>query len=333
MTSRSLRKKEATQIFTHCWKFRTTAQCTPADRMPGYNIRQMKRKLLERIQDRLWREMGRFLIMNNPPSIDGAGNDSGSISSSMPWVALCANLADGKLDSRNFRRMRAVRQIVETVGPVDAKFYASRIREWGQEWLHDSGVHALDGWGDPVRLPGWYLGTPRPFSPTTLRYLATALWLKRKGLLADGDEVAEIGVGFGGLAAMNGLISGTRTMLVDLPQVESAAMRMLHECKLTQHAAIDDAPTRRSIPLVISNYAFTELNGKLQELYMDEYLKHAKHGLIISNAAVFARTIGGRSDEELLDWFRAEGLDAHIDPSDELLCPSDRRCQVSMIHW
>jgi len=235
--------------------------------------------------------------------------------------------------SDGFRRCSAVRDIVETVGPVDGRFYAGRIRAWGPEWLTHPMIARIDTWGKPIRWPGWLLGTPRTFSPTTLRYLATALWLKRNGYLQEEAEVIEIGVGFGGLAAMNAMVSGAVTTLVDLPQVEQSALRMLNETGLGRYGRWSGEWNGTSVPLVISNYAFTELNATIQEYYFEKYLKHAAHGIIISNSGVFASTIGGRTDDELIARFRAGGLAAEMDTANDLLGPCDDMCGVGLIRW
>jgi hypothetical protein len=292
----------------------------------------MPRPLTDRLLDRLWREVGQRFAHEAPLDPDTAGC-SASISGDMPWAKMCSCLADGTLSSRDFRRLRAVKNVVETVGISDARFYVQRIRQWGGEWLENPAVATVDDWGDPIRCPRMLLGTARPFSPTTLRYLATALWLKRSGKLPEGAPIVEIGVGFGGLAAMNALVSKSRTHLVDLPQVGQAALRMLEETGLKGHgmAGSDDMPAQ--IPLLISNYAFTELNTELQDAYLDKYLKHARHGMIVSNAGVFAGTIGGRTDDELMTWLRNAGLPAAIESDNELLSPIDALCGVRLIHW
>ena len=294
----------------------------------------MQRQLIDRVHDRVWREAGQWLACQ-PDIPEAAGSDmqSSSISAGMPWADICAAFADGKIEHRNFRRTSAVRDIVETVGPVDGRFYARRIHAWGSEWLTHETITRLDTWGDPIRWPGFLLGTHRAFSPTTLRYLATALWLKRSGYLQAGAEIVEIGVGFGGLAAMNALVSGAITTLVDLPQVEHTALRMLHETGLGGHGRLSLERDQASIPLVISNYAFTELSAASQESYFDRYLKSATHGLIISNAAHFASTIRGRSDDMLVAWLREAGLPAKLEYRNDLLGPGDHLCGVSMIHW
>src|SRR6187431_2286864 len=109
----------------------------------------MKRRLLDRIHDRAWREVGEFLSSRRDrPAVAEFVSQSSSVSASMPWVTACADLADGKPDSHNFRRNPSVRDIVETVGATDGRFYALRIREWDAGWLTNRAVLAIDGWGN-----------------------------------------------------------------------------------------------------------------------------------------------------------------------------------------
>ncbi|MBC8128099.1 MAG: hypothetical protein H8M99_13240 [Gloeobacteraceae cyanobacterium ES-bin-144] len=294
----------------------------------------MKRRLIDRLHDRAWSEIGVLLSIQS--DIEKPKNEdklSSSISASTTWPAVCAAFAANLLGSRNFRRTTAVRNIVETVGAVEGRFYARRIREWGPDWLANSQIEKVDSWGDPIRWSGFLLGTSRNFSPTTLRYLATALWLKRTGFLKRGTELIEIGVGFGGLAAMNAIVSKSITTLVDLPEVEHAAMRMLTENGLAEYARLRQEHDLATKTLVISNYAFTELDKENQNEYFYRFLKHAEHGVIISNSFVFSESICGRSDDELLTWFIAEGLPAKLEKTNSLLGPGDHLNHVSMIYW
>jgi hypothetical protein len=294
----------------------------------------MKRRLIDRIHDRTWHEAGRVLSrQSNFPALGDAADTCQSVSGSMPWASFCEAFADERISSANFRRTSAVRHIVETVGPVDGQFYAGRISQWAPEFLINSQVETVDTWGDPIRWPGWLLGTRRAFSPTTLRYLATAIWLKQKFQVTPDTAVTEIGVGFGGLAAMNALVSGAVTTLVDLPQVERTAMRMLDETGMGQHARMGHKVDPPKTDLIISNYAFTELSSELQSKYFTQYIKSSTHGVIISNAAIFAPSIRGRCDDDLVSWFNHEGVPAKITTTNEILGPSDHLCSVSLIYW
>jgi hypothetical protein len=148
------------------------------------------RTWIDRIQDRLWREVGQRLERRYQVDVvrEGAGS---SISEATPWVDVCGALADDRMISDGFRRLKAVRDIVETV-------------------------------------------------------LSSAAW---------------------------------------------------------------------------------------QDRYIDSHLRHSRHGMIISNAELFSRNIGGRNDEALLDCLRNHGICAWIESENDLLSPGDHLCQVKMIRW
>lgn len=289
-----------------------------------------RRSLTDRLHDRVWREVGSWISRHPNPSGKMIRNpDGSSVSGTMPWVDACAAFASGSITSDNFRRSRAVRDVVETVGAVDGRFYAGRIHQWAPDWLDHPTFQSLDNWGNPVRWPGLLLGTRRAFSPTSLRYLASALWLKNEGLASPGTDVIEIGVGYGGLAAMNMLVSGAATNLIDLPPVVAAANRMLAESGFERQAVATSQTSR----LLISNYAFSELSAELQDHYLQEHVAHCEHGVIVSNARIFADRIGGRSDEELIKCLRKAGVPAKIDTGNDLLGPGDALCGVNLIRW
>lgn len=292
-----------------------------------------RRTIGERLHDRCWEWIRRMRIDSPDSFLRGAGSDGSSISSSLPWPVAAEAFATGARSSAGFRRLKAVCDVVETVGPVDGSFYAGRIRDWDESVLDDPKIAEIDTWGTPIRWPGALLGLPRAFSPTTLRYLATALWLKREGYVKPGGTVIEVGVGFGGLAAMNAVVSGASTRMVDLPQVEAAARRMMEECGLGRFCVADEAGIDPGNCCLVSNYAFTELAREIQDGYLEKHLKRAGRGVIVSNAGVFAATIGGRSDGELLAMLRDAGLPAEIDRTAELLGPADHFCKVAILHW
>lgn len=292
------------------------------------------RPITDRLQDRLWSiRAAREAI--DMPSAPGKGTPASSISGDMAWPQACAALADEVTKSARFRRLRAVMEVVETLAPCDGRHHARHIRAAGHaEWLERPEVLALASWGDPLIWPGILLGTPQAMAPTSLRYLSHALWLRDEGLVGERAHVAEIGVGYGGLVAMNSLVSQARTILVDLPEVERAAMKMLAENALAQAATPSDvAGAPKPFDCVISNYAFTELSTILQDRMLSEIIAGSRHGMILSNARVFSRRIGGRSNEEILTALADHGIDASCHDEHPLLSPSDRACGSVLILW
>ena len=294
----------------------------------------MRRTLIDKIHDRSWVLVsGMFEDHTLVPECAVDVDITSSISAAHPWPRVCGALAAGQCTSRGFRRRRAVREIVETLGSVDGRYFAKLVRGWEASLLSDESFIKVDAWGGPITWPGLLLGTRAAHSPTSLRYLAHALWLRREGLVKQGGDIIEIGVGFGGLAAMNALVSRATTLLVDLPQVEQAASIMLGETGFAEFCNMRDEESGITDYCVVSNYAFTELSAALQAQYFDRYLRCASHGVIISNANMFAKSIGGKSDADLLSWFQSEGLPATLERSCEILGPADRLCHVGLIRW
>lgn len=293
-----------------------------------------RRPLTDRLQDRFWTMRARHYAQDIPASARDVSL-SGSISGGMDWPQACAALAEGSITSARFRRLRAVMEVVETPGPCDGRHHARLILEAGHgEWLSRPEALAVASWGDPLLWAAALLGTPRAMAPTSLRYLSHALWLRDEGMVGEGAHVAEIGVGYGGLVAMNALVSNSRTTLVDLPVVERAALVMLGENALG-HAATPSTAAEDHAPFdcVISNYAFTELSTALQDHMLKEIIAGSRHGMILSNARVFSRQIGGRSNEELLSALAEHGIRARCHEQHPLLSPSDLACGSVLILW
>jgi hypothetical protein len=286
------------------------------------------------MHDRLWTITGDWLDIKRPlPSVECIAADDGSISGTMDWPRACAALASGALTSKNFRRIHAVRQVVETLGPVDGRHFARWIRDSAPGYLTDKRVAAIDAWGDPIRWPAACLGTPRAFSPTTLRFLAHALWLKKEGFVKEGGTVVEIGVGFGGLAAMNAIVSNATTIMIDLPPVALAAMLQMRELGLGNFASIDHSKVTAGDVCFISNYAFTELSREMQDAYADQFIRHADRGVILSNAAVFAQHMRSRDNNQIIELLTAHGINAKLESSSTVLCQSDIRFGNALVLW
>ena len=292
------------------------------------------RPIADRLQDRLWSMRSNRAAIDLPMAL-GKEVDADSISGVMAWPKACAALAAGTIRSTRFRRLRAVMEVVETLGPCDGRHHARVIRAAGNAaWLERSEFLSLAAWGDPFLWPSVLLGTEHAIAPTSLRYLSHALWLHDEGLVGQNAKIAEIGVGYGGLAALNTLVSEACTTLVDLPHVEQAAMKMLTENGIDRAATPsprDEA--KKCYDCVISNYAFTELSRDLQDRMLTHYMVGSGHGMILSNAGVFSQRIGGRTNDEILSALGQHGIQARCHSEHPLLSPSDQACGSVLIQW
>jgi hypothetical protein len=294
----------------------------------------MTKTLIDRIHDRLWTLISDQLTLKTPPPTSACtDHGDGSVSGTMDWPRACEALANGTWTSGKFRRTHAVRQVVETLGPVDGRHFAKWIRHNAPEYLRDKRIAEIDAWGDPIRWAAALLDTPRAFSPTTLRFLAHALWLKREGFVREGGTVVEIGVGFGGLAAMNSIVSRATTIMIDLPPVIDAAMLQMNELGLGKFASIDHVKAADQDACFISNYAFTELSRELQDKYADQFIRHSNRGVILSNASVFAGHMQSRNNDQIVELLAKHGIVAKEDIISNILCPSDRQHGNSILRW
>ena len=122
-------------------------------------------------------------------------------------------------------------------------------------------------------------------------------------------------------------------MLIDLDSVAQVATRQMRDLDFGKLAAIDSTPDPLTDFCVISNYAFTELSREAQKFYMNTIIQHAKCGVILSNASIISDHIQGRSNEQMLAWFQANGIEATLATEHAILCASDRVFQNSLIHW
>lgn len=293
----------------------------------------MKRLWHDRILDRIWVEATATRSLPGPYSVGGQQALSpGSVSGTTEWPGACEQLVNA--GDPDFRRRKCVREVVETLAPSDGRYHAGLVKSASAELLSNPAVLKVDAWGNPIRCPGFILGTPVPFSPTSLRYLSHAVWLKNEGKIKSDGQVVEIGVGFGGLAAMNRIVSGARTVMVDLPPVVAVAETMLGEVGLGGSGTAWNGDTRAiGGAMVVSNYAFSELRADLQDDYIARILRFSAHGMILSNAGIFARGVGGRNDDELIAALRSAGIPAELSRQDKIFGPSDYLGGIAMITW
>lgn len=142
-----------------------------------------------------------------------------------------------------------------------------------------------------------------PISTTALRYLNTGLQIKSTIATDNIENVIEIGPGYGGQAViLNELLNIKNYSFVDLKEVN-----LLIE-KFISHSNVDFIPKYYSLEdkfneqydLIISNFAFSELPRKLQNVAMKKILTKANNGFMIMNSHNFNKDYNFFTKEELL---------------------------------
>ncbi len=163
-----------------------------------------------------------------------------------------------------------------------------------------------DQFGDPEKFE--YIinnsGGGVNIAPTTLRYvkvLQDILCLYEKENI---KTIAEIGIGYGGQCRIvMDYLKNREYSLIDLPEVLGLAKVYLSKFVIPGEIYYVDGTRdmpRKEYDLVISNYAFSELNRDVQNFYLGRVIDTSKAGYITWNSLSFKK-LGGYSVKELLD--------------------------------
>ncbi len=140
-----------------------------------------------------------------------------------------------------------------------------------------------DTLGDPITSDygryGW-------FSPTTLRYIKVAGDLKQQFGDLSKMHIVEIGGGYGGqckiLAELTGFASYT---IIDLPEGIALTKKYLSLLGIQNVNFIENNLLEQvgSYDLVISNYAFSEIDQSEQQKYLKHVINPTKNGYMTMN--------------------------------------------------
>lgn len=210
-----------------------------------------------------------------------------------------SRLLKSKKRLSDFRRKYDYREILEHVTYTQGKSYLEQIQEYSPQNYIEliEGNKANDLFGNPYKYQ--YPGVGR-VSPTTLRYISTAIDIFETIRLNKESVVAEIGVGYGGQAAILERMYGIRNYSAfDLPSVIQLSNLYLNgvnsKLKFTSSGFSSDKNTTWDV--VISNYAFSELHRDLQLSYIEHVIAKSKSGYMIMNSG--RSNITGRSEGKL----------------------------------
>lgn len=210
-----------------------------------------------------------------------------------------SRLLKSKKRLSDFRRKYDYREILEHVTYTQGKSYLEQIQEYSpQNYIELIEKNkANDLFGNPYKYQ--YPGVGR-VSPTTLRYISTAIDIFETIKLNKESVVAEIGVGYGGQAAILERMYGIRNYSAfDLPSVIQLSNVYLNnvnsKLKFTSSGFSSDKNTTWDV--VISNYAFSELHRDLQLSYIEHVIAKSKSGYMIMNSG--RSNITGRSEGKL----------------------------------
>jgi len=186
----------------------------------------------------------------------------------------------------NFKRSLNYREILEHVSKDQGQVYLDNIIQNSPDLLGNINIFKEnDAVGNPIVYEYKGIGL---ISPTSLRYLKVASDLKIIFGEQIGDKIVEIGCGYGGQALINDRVFKIKQYkLIDLPPVLTLISKYLESYILNcayETSTLNQISTADKYDLAISNYAFSELPGPLQRMYIEKILKNCKKGYLTMNS-------------------------------------------------
>jgi len=217
------------------------------------------------------------------------------------YLTLCVLASKNQKIFSKFRSYKVIVEVLDHVTYKQGKEYLKAINKFGG-WNKQYGelIEKLDYYGGGKKFHYKNLGT---FTPTMLRYLKVHLDLLNYFGTFAGLRITEIGVGFGGQAAILGSLNRPyQYNLLDLPEVLKLAEKYLSINTIDlNYVCIDGRnPIELTSDLVISNYGFSELTRNIQSKYLDRVILKSRMGYITWNP-LSERDFNGYSIEELLN--------------------------------
>lgn len=204
----------------------------------------------------------------------------------------------------DFRSNREYQDVLEHVSYSLACRYLMELGSWNKtlEMLDSDLAAKFSQIGKPPVYRFRIEEKRRPLNPTYLRYLHVAQLIEAKFGSLEEVRVCEIGIGFGGQAAVLArALNPKEIALYDLPEVLSLAKRFLDETSPRAGLSFFDGrnPQQLEADLILSNYAFSELQRSVQLEYMEKVVSNAPRGFMMWNR-LSERELGGLSLEEFL---------------------------------
>jgi len=210
--------------------------------------------------------------------------EGGSVSESTSYPSFCLQAATEDAIFFNFKRNPIYTQILEHVTYDLGLQYLNVIVEKYPHLLpYFDGFRENDAIGNPMVYNYGEYGT---FSPTTLRYIKIAGDLIEKFGDLSNMHIVELGGGYGGQCkTLASLGMFKKYTIIDLPACNDLSRRYLNELAVQNVIFMESTHVSeiKDYDLLISNYAFSEIDEIEQKEYISKVINYALNGYMIYN--------------------------------------------------
>lgn len=208
-----------------------------------------------------------------------------SISDDFSYINVCEKCLIDQNVFLNFKSDSNYTNILEHVSYSEGLGYIEEIKRNNEKLLKNiSKFKTNDDIGNPKRF--FYSELNEYLSPTTLRYVKVLSDLIDNFGSLENLDVVEIGVGYGGQCKIISDIFNFKSYtLIDLDSVLKLSELYLNNFGIENliFKTLDEIKDDVKYDLVISNYAFTEIQRNIQDQYKNKIIDNSENGYLTCN--------------------------------------------------
>jgi hypothetical protein len=246
-----------------------------------------------------------------------------SISERSAHPIFCQLAADNEDVFANFKSDPIYRQIIEHVSYETGLQYLNVvINDYPDLLPYLDKFRQNDSLGNPIT---YSYGKHGIFSPTTLRYVKMAGDLRKKFGDLSQMHIVEIGGGYGGQCTVLSTFGFASYTLIDLPECIALSKKYLDLMKIKNVFYVESTHLENigSYDLVISNYAFSEINKAEQLNYLEKVIKPIRNGYMTLNFISGYSHLNSLSIEELVSILYHAGKSGKVEKEHPLTHPTN----------
>jgi hypothetical protein len=197
------------------------------------------------------------------------------------YFELCKKASEDDELFKDFKRHKDCTDMLEHVNYEHGLDYLEQIKQHFPYLMNDIGLFATnDDIGNPYTYYFKELGFE--LSPSVLRYVKVLGDLNNLCGDLDNIDIVEVGGGYGGQCKIiHDLFTPKSYTIIDAEEVLLLTGKYLREFKIKP--ILRDQAESKHYDLFISNYAFTEIDRKFQNLYAEKLINNSDKGYIICN--------------------------------------------------
>lgn len=249
--------------------------------------------------------MDYYINQDTPKNVYKKINDyMNSISNTDRYKLACLKAVENEENFSTFKRNPDYTEILEHVTQIQGEIYLDYIRQNSTEIFEMIPVFkSNDIYGGAKKFNFNNIGD---ISPTTLRYIKVLCDIKDKIGNIKGKKIVEIGAGYGGQCLILKKFFGQMDYsIIDLDESSSLCLKYLKkngiDVNIIDMQNLDSL--NEEFDLVISNYAYSELDKELQDLYYKYLIQKTKNGYFTFNFISEYWHIDSYSEKEIFTKF------------------------------